>query len=70
MMIPVVFGHDSTEYLKRANHYENVGRRAADLSHYRNKVEGLQSGSVSGVLVSDGGRGKKVINIRRPLRKR
>jgi hypothetical protein len=58
VMIPVVFGHDSTEYLKSANHYESVGRKAADLSPYRNKVEGLQSGSISRVLVSDGGRGK------------
>ena len=42
MMIPVVFSHDSTECLKRANHYESVGREAADLSPYRNKVEGCE----------------------------
>jgi len=57
-MVPVVFGHDTTEYLKRANHYANVGRKAAGLSNYRNKVERLQIDSVSEVLVSDGGRGK------------
>jgi hypothetical protein len=57
-MLPDVCRHDSTEYLKRANHYEGVGPKAADLSPYRNKVERLQSGSISGVLVSDGGRGK------------
>jgi hypothetical protein len=56
-MIPVVFGHDSTEYLKRANRYESVGRKAADLSPYGNKAAGLQVGSSSGVLVSVGGRG-------------
>jgi len=57
-MIPVVFGHDTTEYLKRANHYANVGRKAAGQSNYRSNIEFLQSDSVPGVLVSDGGRGK------------
>lgn len=52
MTIPIVFYHDSTKYLKRANHYESVGHKAADLSPYRDRVEASPGGSsTSGVLV-------------------